>query len=342
MRNDSDSTADALLARLIKLTRRREDFLTECFAAVLQADGRAGAAYWRRLTSELPLRVRTAVGPVVVKTQITAGHGSSRLDMVLSRGGQRIAVEHKLLAPQGQGQLPKYVALPRGEVSYVALVTGDYQQVSDAVLRSRRYARPRGDISHFLWADFYPLLKRSQRRGFEIATATRGLFDRLGLQPAHPLIGDLRTADQERRIGLDTRLYEAWKPLIDSLKGRRWRSVGSSLRNDRKSELYAFDGPSDLLREVWLDPMSSPSSLRIRLKTTSAAKRAQILDRVAGRRLSAEPVRLRTSSRGNHWAVELRVPWRSLLARTTTRGGLSLALKRFVLSLMRSVDKDAA
>lgn len=37
------SSADALLARLIKLTARKEDFITECFAAVLQADGRAAS-----------------------------------------------------------------------------------------------------------------------------------------------------------------------------------------------------------------------------------------------------------------------------------------------------------
>ena len=333
-------SAESFLGRLIRLTRRQEDFLTECFAAVLQADQRAAASYWQQLTAQLPPRVRTAAGPVEITTQLTAGRGSSRLDMVVYRERHRIGVEHKIHAPQGEGQLPKYVTLPKTDIAYVGLVTADYQQVSADVLGSRRYARPSRDLAHFLWADFYPLLHRSELRGSDIAAATRGLFDSLGLQPAHPLIGDLRTVDVERRSRLDARLYEAWQPLLSTLS-RRWDFVGSSIRRLNKSQIYVFDGPSELLREVWLDPHSSPSSLRVRLKTNTPAKRAQILDRIGKRQPSAFPIRLAPSKRGNHWAVELRTPWRKLLARTRTRSGLGIALKRFVIRLMRTVDAGA-
>jgi hypothetical protein len=213
------SSADALLARLLKLTARKEDFITECFAAVLQADSRAAAEYWRILSAALPSRTRTAA-VTQIQTQCRMKGGSARCDLVLHAGSERVAVEHKLDAPQGRDQLPKYLALPRAEVSRVALVAADYQAVPARVVSASRYIRPSSGQEHFLWADFYPLLRHSQSRGHEVAQATRGLFDRLGLQPAHLLIGDLGTRDRERRMALDARLYRAWQPLLESLSER--------------------------------------------------------------------------------------------------------------------------
>ena len=341
-------SADALLARLIKLTKRREDFITECFAAVLQADGRAARQYWRAITANGPKSLSRATGPISVETQKSAGRGSSRLDMVVGCGGRRIGVEHKLMAPQGKGQLRKYVKLPGTDVSYVVLVTGGYQQVSTQVLSSRRYLRPSPTEDHFLWSDFYRLLQHSAARGYQIAKATIELFDKLGLQPTHPLIGDLRTADLSRRLKADQRLKKAWQPLVKTLRGKKW-SVGSSIRRDRKSEVYVCFGPSSLLREVWLDPQSSPSSLRVRLKTSSRRKRDEILAAITRpgisipylQGLGPEPVRLPPSVRGNHWAVEFRAPWGQLLRHCRTRADLARRLRRFVLQVMRTADPGA-
>ena len=113
------------------------------------------------------------------------------------------------------------------------LVSADYQSVTREVLRARRYVKPPTGQSHFLWADFYPLLQKSEARGVSVASATRGLFDRLGLQPAHPLIGELRTRDMERRMRLDAQLHTAWQPLLTALE-KRWSYVDSSIRRLRR------------------------------------------------------------------------------------------------------------
>lgn len=348
MRKDSDDVAATLLARLLKLTRRREDFVTECFAAVLQADSRAADSYWRLLAGDLPESIRTVTGQLRVRTQITASTRSSRLDMLVGRGRFLIGVEHKIFARQGDTQLPKYLALPRVDVSHIALVTGDYQSVADTVFESHKYVKPRGNARHFLWSDFYALIKASEARGYEMAAATRNLFDSLGLQPAHRLIGDLRTADLERRLQLDKNLKRAWLPLINGLREREWAWVGSSIRKDRQSEIYILDGPSDLLTEVWLSPMRSPSSLCVRLKTTSVIKRGRILENLLhsgiGPELGwmpVEPVRLQDSARGNHWAVDIRAPWQRLLKRVSSRSALGAALERFVVGVMRAADPGA-
>ncbi len=342
----TDRSADALLARLIKLTKRREDFITECFAAVLQADGRAARQYWRAITANGPKSLSGATGPISVETQKSAGRGSSRLDMVVGCGGRRIGVEHKLMAPQGKGQLRKYVKLPGTDVSHVVLVTGGYQQVSTQVLSSRRYLRPSPTEDHFLWSDFYRILLGSEARSYEVAKATRRLFDRLGLQPTHRLIGDLRTADLNRRLKADQRLSKAWQPLAKTLHGKKW-SVVPSLRRDRKSEIYICWSPSNLLRAVWLDPQSSPSSLRVRLKTRSRSKRDAMLAAITRpgisipylRGLSPEAVHLPPQKW--RWAVEFRAPWRQLLRNCHTQADLARRLRRFVLQVMRTVDPGA-
>lgn len=340
------SSADALLARLIKLTTRKEDFITECFAAVLQADGRAASEYWRLVSRTLPSATQKA-SLHEIRTQCRLGDGSCQCDMVLVGGRERIAVEHKLTAPQGKGQLGKYLSLPRKEVTRVMLVSADYQTVAGEVLRERRYVKPPTGQSHFLWADFYPLLQKSEARGMAVASATRGLFDRLGLQPAHPLIGELRTRDIERRMRLDAQLYAALQPLLTALE-KRWSYVDSSVRKDRRSEIYVEEGKGELLRVVWLDPFSSPGSLRIRLKTSSRRKRALLFDRLErdrskilqGRSIALSlPGRLAYNQR-YPYIVEVRIPWRALLG-TSTRSSMPLRLEKFVLSLIAAADSAA-
>jgi hypothetical protein len=342
-RAQSLSSADALLARLIKLTTRKEDFITECFAAVLQADGRAASEYWRIVSHTLsPATQKASLREI--HTQCRLGEGSCRCDMVIVGGRERIAVEHKLTAPQGKGQLGKYLSLPRKEVTRVMLVSADYQTVSSEVLRERRYVKPPTGQSHFLWADFYPLLQKSEARGVAVASATRGLFDRLGLQPAHPLIGELRTRDTERRVRLDAQLHSAWQPLLTSLE-KRWSYVDSSIREDRRSEIYVEEGKGELLRVVWLDPFSSPGSLRIRLKTSSRAKRALLLDRLErdrskilhGRSIAVSVPGGLVYDQRYPYIVELRIPWRALLG-TSTRSSMPVRLKKFVLSLIAVAD----
>ncbi len=338
-----DGSTDALLSRLITLTARKEDFVTECFAAVLQADSRAAQEYWRVVAATLPaaIRARTLAR---IDTQCRLGNGSSRCDLVLYAGRERVVVEHKLEAAQGPGQLQKYLRLPRSEMTRVALVAADYQTVPRGVLAARRYLKPPTGQDHFLWADLYPLVQRSASRGYEVASATKGLFDRLGLQPAHPFIGELCTTDTARRLRFDARLRAAWEPLLRSLR-RTWKSVGSSVRKDRQSEIYITYGPSSTLQRVWLDPFNNPGSLRIRLKTDTRVKRELLLARLSARRSSmpfGRYLTCRAEERSSYaqqfpWSVEVRIPWRTLLARSSRRT-MPYSLKKLVLGLITATS----
>ena len=340
------SSEDALLARLIKLTSRKEDFVTECFAAVLQADQRAAAQYWGILAKATRLRERRIRR---VRTQCSMNNGSARCDLVLDAGGAHLAVEHKLESPQGHNQLLRYLGLSRREVTHVALVAADYQSVSTRVLKNPRYVRPFTGQDHFVWADFYPVLEQSEARGVYVAAATRALFDRRGLQPPHALIGHLHTRNPTLRAKLDGHLYKAWQPLLRVLR-HKWEYADSSIVKLRQSEIYVDDGPSDLLRGVWLDPFSNPGSLRVRLKSDRRTKRDRMFERIEseqgratipyGRSLSIgqEP---RTFYRQRYpWSVEVRIPWRVLL-RHSTRTTMPKALKKFVLALMRTADSKS-
>jgi hypothetical protein len=70
---------DALLSRLIKLTSRKEDFLTECVAAVLQADSRAAMEWWRFLVASSPSLYKASTIDKVI-TQCRVGAGSENED----------------------------------------------------------------------------------------------------------------------------------------------------------------------------------------------------------------------------------------------------------------------
>lgn len=346
--SDDLAHTDALLARLLKLTSRKEDFLTECFAAVLQADRRAASDHLKLLGAQLT-RAQASTPISEVRTQCRFNSGAERCDLVLKSGRLKIAVEHKLEAVQGRDQLLRYLSLPKNEVTHVAFIASDYQTVPSAVVSNKRFLRPSSGQPHFVWADVYPLLERSKRRGVEVAIATCGLFDRLGLQPAHPLIGFLHTQDSTRRFRLDAKLYASWQPLLRSLR-RKWEYADSSIRKDRRSEIYISYGPSNLLRRVWLDPFSNPGSLRIRLRTDTQVKRDLIFERIdsvkgratipGGRYLAIVKEPISKYKQEYPWSVEVRIGWRVLLSRST-EASLPLTLKRFVIGLMGRVDSRA-
>jgi hypothetical protein len=189
------------------------------------------------------------------------------------------------------------------------------------------------------------VLRRSAERGVEIAEATRRLFDDLGMNPAHPLIGHLNTTDGHLRARLDGRLYAAWTPLLRSLE-----YADSSIRKNRRSEIYVSYGPSNLLLRVWLDPFSNPGSLRVRLRTDQRQKRDLMYERLSsdegrseiphGKALGivAEPAS--KYKQQYPWSVEVRVPWQALLARASA-DSLPKVMRTFVLDLMRAADANA-
>lgn len=261
--------------------------------------------------------------------------------MIVSDGRLRIAVEHKLDARQGLGQLAKYLGLPSKHVTHLAFVAADQHSIPRSVREHKRYLNPKSGQAHYFWADFWPLMKMAEQRNVLFVPELLELLTTLGLQATHSLIGNLRHPDPDRARFFDGRLSRAWTPLRISLRRRGWRKIEPSFRKQtRTSELYLWDGPSTVLREVWLDPFSSPSALLVRLKSDSIDKR----DRMHGRLESRRPkyylgmaLGIQTESRPSGWypyAVDVRVPWSLLLDRVTRQADVPSRLKKIVLAVI--------
>jgi hypothetical protein len=343
MPKTSRDSCDTLFCRIAGFTRMQEDLLTECFAATLQSDSTAASEYWRLMTRHAP-KLKRARGAIHVTTQHTVGR-SARIDMRVVRQGHALGVEHKLYAPEGARQLPRYLGLPKTDARFIAFVSADFRTVGQDVLDSGRYVQPSSRQSHFLWADLYPVVARSAARGSPFAAATVALMNKLDLAPVHPIIGDVRDPQK------DIHLRKLWIPLQRSLGKSGYDYVKSSIGHNRKSEMWIEDGPSAHLDVVRLDPFSSPTSLVVRLKADSRTKRDYMLKRLlksragipCGHTLGILPHRLPQSSNGFDWAIDVKVGWTVLLKRCnrTNTSLIESTLKRFVLRLMSSAARDA-
>jgi hypothetical protein len=261
--------------------------------------------------------------------------------MRVSRHGQVLNVEHKLFAPQGLQQLPRYLGLPKVDAGFVAFVSADFRTVSAKVVTNARYVRPSSRQDHFVWADLYSLIEKSAKRT-PFAAATLTLMKSMDLAPVHPIIGDVREPKN------DLRLRELWNPLVQALRKSDW-TVNSSFGKDRKSELWIEDGPSQSLDVVRLDPFSSPTSLVVRLKASSKRHRDQMLLRLeknvssipGGSSLGAVPLRL--TPQRFAWAIDVKVGWLPLLRRCS-KNNVALTqktLRRYVQAVMLAAACDA-
>src|SRR5450759_3172245 len=308
-------SCDSIFCRIASLTRMKEDLLTECFAATLQADPTAAKEYWRLITRNAP-RLQRLRGEIRITTQHSAGERSARIDMRVTRAGRAIGVEHKLYAPEGMQQLPRYLALPKTDARHIAFVSADYRTVARDVINNRRYLQPSSRQHHFVWADFHPVVAKSAARGSTLAAATVALMDSMDLAPVHRIIGDVRVPSN------DLKLLSLWQPLIKKLRKDDW-IVNSSFGRNHKSEIWIEAGPSKHLDVVRLDPFSSPSSLVVRLKANSKRKRdylqAQLLRHLkevpCGTTLGILPFRVPPTSGGFDWVLEVKVAWLPLLKR---------------------------
>lgn len=336
------SDADALLCNLIRLSNQKEDFLTEVFANLLQTDARLSRAFVKRL---LPNRKSDA--PVTIVTQHSLRAWKSRPDMLVTTGGLRIAVEHKLDAPEGSGQLSKYLTLPRRQVSRVALISADYRRLAPEILKHPRYVRPADGQSHFLWTDIWPLIQLACRLQVAGAHAARRLFSELGIQPAHRLVPNLNDPDPKRALQNDRALSKLWQPTRRALEQRGMECV-SSIRTTRSSEVYVYPPDSSPIGVVWLNPFASPSTLLVRLRMADRKTRDLLLSRLESRRhlipvgplLSMVPGKRKAHS--DRWAVDVRVPWHLLLASCKNRIAMSRALKRLVLRIIDAAARARA
>lgn len=336
-------SSDTLFCRIGGLTRLQEDLLTECFAAALQSDSKAANEYWRHLAKN-SRELRKARGSIAVTTQHSSKDRTARIDMRVTRNGKVINVEHKLYAPEGLQQLPRYLKLPKVDSGFVAFVSADFRKVAPDVIANRRYLRPSSRQNHFVWADVYPIVEQSAKRNSAFGAATLTLMKAMDLAPVHPIIGDVRDPKN------DLDLRRLWDPLIHSLRKTGW-TVNSSFGHNRKSEIWIEGRVSETLDVVRLDPFSSPTSLVVRLKTNSRHKRDKMRVRFdrhrksvpCGSMIGVLPVRLASTAQGYDWAIDVKVGWSSLLARSST-SNVSLTrrtLRRYVEAVMLAAARDA-
>lgn len=333
------SDADALLCNLIRLSNRKEDFLTEVFANLLRADHRLSRAFLKLL---LPRWHSEAA--VTVVTQHSLHAWKARPDMLVSTGALRLAVEHKLDAPQGVGQLKKYLSLPHQRASRVALISANYCQVSQDVFRHPRYVRPTSGQSHFLWTDMWPIVQLACRIEMPGAHAARRLFSELGIQPAHKLVPNLRDPDPKRALRNDRTLSKLLEPTRRALikRGLKWKP---SIQPTRSSEIYIYPPDSSPVGVIWVDPFASPSTLLVRLRMPNRKSRDLIRARLERRRylIPAGPmlsiVPEKREARYNRWAVDVRVPWHLLLVRCKSKDAMSRTLKKLVLRIYEAASR---
>jgi hypothetical protein len=172
---------------------RREDHLTEFFAAALEISSTARADYFETtLKGFAKANGWSRCGINRIETQPGEfSEATCRPDMLLTlSNGKRIACEHKLDAIETPGsecddrpQLERYLDLP---VDGVLFVRSSWKPPSERVLAHPKYIRP-DERDHFLWRDFYHLFLHDE----PFLAWLREGFENLGFTPPHPSIGEL-------------------------------------------------------------------------------------------------------------------------------------------------------
>jgi hypothetical protein len=211
----SDNGA-ALFVRLLKTAGLRddgcrEDFLTECFAGALRRDPLFSRMTWEVLTGHRP--------DVDVGVECQRRAPGSRIDLVLSSDTRAVAVEIKLYAAQGDGQLAKYLSLE--EFDHVAFLTA-YPAVIDSAVRAHaKYLRPRR-FDHFLWHDLFDVLPADEAP-WSLTLEFKDLLRHLKLAPPAPDILGLTSDDEHERKLAAVDFMKLYRPIAADLAAAGWR-----------------------------------------------------------------------------------------------------------------------
>ncbi len=242
--------------RLSRLSASKEDFLTECLAITLQGDDDFAEDFIDRVLGD---RVKT-VEKLEVKTQIHFPIKKSIIDMIIRVNDEFvIGVENKLGAPLGDHQLEKYLKLP---IDGLVLITASYNYtISKKTLEDPIYIKP-DHRDFFMWHDFYDTLSNRKRGSKSVfSSALKEMFEHYGFDPSPENIEDLHHPDEEVAKTNRKRFSKRWRPTIDTLKKRGWRTVhpGSVV------ELYVKNGKSEIIRSAWIDPLWLKNNLRVRI-----------------------------------------------------------------------------
>lgn len=345
------AAAARVYAQLLKYSRRDADILenyfTECFAAAITEDQLLARAVIKQLVRRPGIAgVSLASATVVAYTQVHVGPRAIP-DVLLDiaspdrRRIVRLAIEAKLNASLGTGQLLKY--LRQRSLAGVAFVTRHPTPVPTGVYDHRKYLRPpRGD--HFFWTDFYPAVERRARspRSPALSRALAGLFKHLRFQPPIRAIGELRPRGDERDRRLRIAFAARWTDTRKRLAAMGWQSNPGS-----QAQVYVYR-PASLGRLSWalLDPMVPDHCLRVRFnfrsdRTLTQVRRELETSRFFLRRQTRFRERTVRRADGPHTVLDLEIPLRELFPEGTERPGHGGFLARYVISLFRRADRRA-
>jgi hypothetical protein len=155
---------------------KAEDRLTYSWAYLLSTERKLG----QKFVDLISARAGLPAAEFLTAIDHPSGTQRDRPDFLLRTSKWSMVMEHKLDAGLGVKQLERYLEyVGDGRKTYLGLVTPRLTDVPAAVLRHRRYRRPKG-AQHFLWQDFYPLIERSRSK----LVQDFGLYlGALGVQP---------------------------------------------------------------------------------------------------------------------------------------------------------------
>ena len=260
---------DDLFRKLMDLTGGKEDLFTACFAATLQENANLAKDVARILlcsAGKADIIIQTT--EIKIDTQqILEGHTNSCIDMIMTINGQvLIGIENKLFSPEGPSQLQKYLTL---QIDYLAFITGDLRfNVSEKVLQDVHYLKGSNGRDHFLWQDFYEVLKKnSSPKDGNLDRLLLNLFERFGFSPPHPRFQDLNNPDREIAEKNQMEVAKLWDQTMIAFNRKGWKKIERA----SKVEVYISDGPIEKVKRIWLDPIWIPGSLRMRVSLSAGA-----------------------------------------------------------------------
>ena len=262
--------------------------------------------------------------------------------VVKSRSGRpkRLQVEVKLGAPEGKkvggpSQLAKYLEL--GSKDHLAYVRGYPQSVEKSVLRNRLYRRPKNLREHFLWSDFFPLVEEGSSR-LRTGALHRGLLGLMKAQGFAPL--DDRLPDL---YGTHSRMAELtfqpfWNSLHNVLNGRDSKWV--CLPPKTNAVMWAESWDYGLKLEF--NPTRVPGALRIWVSVNTGSRKRSVqqslLDSLPNKLAATWPgIAIHDPGKSTYPAVNISIPFRSVLRGVHSRNGVEQALTRCSLSVIDAI-----
>ena len=338
----------------------RENFFTAALIGVLNEDQIFARAFVQRLCGERKrfgphsiAHSKISLQPRIARTASVNGQQLRcypDLTLVIDSGAgrpKRLQVEVKLGAPEGKrlggpSQLAKYLAL--GSKDHLAYIRGYPQRVENSVLQHRLYRRPANRREHFLWSDFFPLVEEGSRR-LRTGALHRGLLGLMKAQGFAPL--DTRLPDL---YGPHSKKAERiFQPLWNSLHGVLTAEGSKWVCNPPKANAVMWVESWDYGLKLEFNPARIPGALRIwvSVNTGSQRKRVQqsLLDRLPGKLAASWPgIAIHDPGKSTYPAVNISIPFRSVLRGVRSQEGVEQALTRCSLSVidaMASVTANA-